>query len=79
MKHSIFILNTPLISISIITTKQLKEDQGEVKKELKKLTKEFESLRAKIADKLDCATSPKSVDVPHLSDTCDGFSTTMES
>ena len=59
--------------------KQLKKDHDEVKKELKNLTKEFESLRAKMVDKSDCASSPSSADVQHLSDTCDGFSTTFES
>ena len=32
-------------------------------------------LQDKIADKSDRASSPSSVDVQHLSDTCDGFST----
>ena len=50
-----------------------------MKKELKNLTKEFESLRGKMADKSDRASSPSSADVQHLSDTCDGFSTTIES
>ena len=59
--------------------KHLKKDHEEVRKELKNLTKEFESLRAKMADKSDRASSPSSADVQHLSDTCDGFSTTIES
>ena len=59
--------------------KNLKKDHEEVKKELKNLSKEFESLRAKMADKSDRASSPSSADVQHLSDTCDGFSTTIES
>ena len=61
------------------SVRQLKKDHDEVKKELKKLTKEFESLRAKMADKSDCASSPSSADVQHLSDTCDNLSTIMES
>ena len=32
-----------------------------------------------MADKSDRASSPSSADVQHLSDTCDGFSTTIES
>ena len=59
--------------------KQLKKDHDEVKKKLKNLTKEFESLRDKMADKSDRASSPSSADVQHLSDTCDGFSTIIES
>ena len=59
--------------------KQLKKDHDEVKKELKNLTKEFVSLRDKMADKSDRASSPSNADVQHLSDTCDGFSTIIES
>ena len=59
--------------------KQLKKDHDEVKKESKNLTKEFGSLRDKMADKSDRASSPRSADVQHLTDTCDGFSTTIES
>ena len=60
--------------------KQLKKDRDEVKKELKNLTKEFELLRAKMADKSDRTSFPSSADVQHLSNnTCDGFSTTIES
>ena len=59
--------------------KQLKKDHDEVKKELKNLTKEFESLRDKMVDKSDHTSSPSSADVQHLSDTCDGFSTIIES
>ena len=59
--------------------KQLKKDHDEVKKELQNLTKEFESLRAKMAEKSVRASSPSSADVQHLSDTCDGFSTIVES
>ena len=59
--------------------KQLKKDHDELKKELKKLTKEFESLRANMADKSDRASSPSSAVVQHLSDTCDNLSTIMES
>ena len=60
-------------------TKQLKKYQEEMKKELKNLTKELESLRAKKADKSHRAISPSSVDVQHLSGTYDGSSTTMKS
>lgn len=59
--------------------KQLKKDSDEVKKELKNLTKEFELLGAKMADKSDSASSPSSMDVQHPSDTYDGFSTIIES
>ena len=59
--------------------KQLKKDHDEVKEESKNITKEFESLRAKMADKSDCASSPSSADAQHLSDTCDGFSAIIES
>ena len=43
--------------------KQLKKDHDEVKKELKNLTKEFESLRDKMVDKSDHTSSPSSADV----------------
>ena len=43
--------------------KHLKKDHEEVTKELKNLTKEFESLRAKIADKSDRASSPSSAEL----------------
>ena len=59
--------------------KQLKKDHNEVKKELKNLTRKFELLQAKVADKSDYASSPSSADVQHLSDTCNGFSTIIES
>lgn len=48
--------------------KQLKKDRNEVKKELKNLTRKFESLRAKMVDKSDYALSPSSANVQHLSD-----------
>ena len=43
--------------------KQLKKDRNEVKKELKNLTRKFESLWAKMVDKSDYALSPSSANV----------------
>ena len=59
--------------------KQLNKDHDQVKKELKNLTKEFESLQAKMADKSDRASSASSADLQDLRNTFDGFSTIMES
>ena len=45
--------------------KHLKKDHEEVKKELKNLTKEFESLRAKMADNSHRASSPLTWKLSH--------------
>lgn len=51
--------------------KQVKREHEEVKNQLKALMKEFESLKDKMADKLDRDVAPDSNDVQHISDTCD--------
>ena len=51
--------------------KQMKREHEEVKDQLKALMKEFESLKAKMADKLDRDAAPDSNDVQHVSNTCD--------
>ena len=56
-------LSTVCFLLMMRNTKQLKKDQEEMKKELKNLTKESESLRAKKADKSHRAISPSIVDV----------------
>ena len=51
--------------------KQVKREHEEVKNQLKALMKEFESLKVKMADKLDRDASPDINDLQHISNTCD--------
>ena len=68
-----------LTSLSTVCFLLMMRNTKQLKKELKNLTKESESLRSKKADKSHRAISPSSVDVQHLSGTYDGSSTTMKS